>query len=248
MQSFWNVVNEVIDKSDVLLEVVDARFIDDTRHAELENKIRKAGKKLIIVVNKADLVQKETLEEYKKKIRDIVFISAKEHLGTSYLREAIYKAATARPVFVGVVGYPNTGKSSVVNVLKGKQAAGTSRTSGFTKGKQKVRIAKDLYLLDTPGVIPYREEDELKHVLIAVKNVQQIKEPDIIAIKIIELFRKENPRGFEDKYDVLIQEDTEETIAAVAKKMNKLMSGGRPDIDSTSRKIIDDWQTGRLKL
>ncbi len=247
MQSFWNVVNEVIDKSDVLLEVVDARFIDDTRHAELESKIRKAGKKLIIVVNKADLVQKETLEDYKKKIKNIVFISAKEHLGTSYLREAIYKAATARPVFVGVVGYPNTGKSSVVNVLKGKQAAGTSRTSGFTKGKQKVRIAKDLYLLDTPGVIPYREEDELKHVLIAVKNVQQIKEPDIIAIKIIDLFRK-SPRQFEDRYDVLIKDDAEETIADIAKKMNKLMSGGRPDIDSTSRKIIDDWQTGRLKL
>src|SRR3989344_378475 len=157
MVSFWRVVNEVIRDSDVVLEVLDARFPEETRNKEIEEKIKKINqkgihKKLIYVLNKSDLV-KEKFCNLEFDFSPYVFVSAKNNLGTTRLRSLLKEEARKKkPLIVGILGYPNTGKSSLINALKQKRSAGVGAAPGFTRGLQKIKISRDIYLLDTPGV------------------------------------------------------------------------------------------------
>jgi ribosome biogenesis GTPase A len=132
MASYKVMVKDVIKKADILLEVVDARFPDETRNSEVERDIARSKKPFIIVLNKCDLVSKETIEKTKirlSKIAPTVFVSSKERFGTTMLRHKILEIAgiKGRNILVGSLGYPNTGKSSVINGVAGKHKAGTSR-------------------------------------------------------------------------------------------------------------------------
>ena len=140
---------------------------------------------------------------------------------------------------VGVVGYPNVGKSSIINVLKGQSAARTSPEAGFTKGKQYVRMNKDFLLIDTPGVIAKETEEEL--VLIGAENPATLKDPDLAAIKLMKI----HPGLIEKKYDVEVKEDAEETISDIALKLNLKKKGNMPDIERASRKILKEWIDGK---
>src|SRR4030067_1185935 len=131
MASYQTIVKDVIKKPDILLEVIDARFPDETRNNEVELEITRSRKPFIIVINKCDLVSKETLERTKirlSKIAPTVFISTKNKFGTTMLRHKILETAAikGRDILVGSVGYPNTTKSSVINAVSGRHSAGTS--------------------------------------------------------------------------------------------------------------------------
>lgn len=245
MRTFWNMVNNVISDSDVLLLVLDSRMAQETRNYEIEKKVASFGKPLIYVLNKCDLVDKNIVEEYKRKIPNSVFVSAKKHLGTIKLREKILVAASrltlSSKVRVGVLGYPNVGKSSIINALKGRGSAKVSSVSGHTKHIQKVRTSQ-IILLDTPGVIPYKENDLLKHNVIGTIDHNKEKNPDIIAVALIERF----PGLIERYYDVDICSDKEDTLEVIALKRNFVKKGSKPDILRASKMILHDWQTGKI--
>jgi hypothetical protein len=242
-RTFWDIVNKVINESDVVLEVLDARLIDETRNKEIEEKIERANKKLIQVVNKIDLVDIDSIKEKLKELTNPVFIASKEKLGTTILKNKILEVGRKEKVIVGVVGYPNTGKSSVINALAGGRKALTSPTAGFTRGIQKIKASERIILLDTPGVFPFEEKDEIKLALIGSKNPQEIKDPDLVSI---ELIKSQNGR-IERHYGVETNKDPEQTLEAIAKKTNMLKKGGIPDIDRAARMIIMDWQRGKIK-
>ncbi|MEM4336980.1 MAG: GTPase [Candidatus Woesearchaeota archaeon] len=253
---FWRIVNEVIRQSDIILEVVDARFPLDSRNDELEKKVKNAGKDFIIVLNKCDLVSKEKLDKIKKEIPNVVFVSSKEKFGTTILRKKITSIARKKLkhkklkeyIKVGVVGYPNTGKSSLINILKHRAAAPTSSQAGFTRGKQLVKIGKKIMLVDTPGVLQYKENDEQKLALLNAISASQLKEPDIAATEIIKKFIEENPSALERFYGIEMKNDAYETLEEIAKKMRKFKKKGELDIDYVSRKVVDDWQKGKILL
>ncbi len=246
MVSFWRVVNEVIRDSDVILEILDARFPEETRNREIEEKIAKCkNKKLIFILNKSDLL-KVKFSEIEFDREPYVFVSSKENLGTTKLRNMLRDLVKDKPLLVGVLGYPNTGKSSLINALKQKRSAGTGSMPGFTRGMQKIRIARDIYLIDTPGVFAYKEKDEEKHTLSNVKDYRKVKEPESIAIEILKKIIENNPHLIEELYKVKPRKDPEETLEIIAKKYNWLIKGGKPNIDQVSRKIIQDWQRGKL--
>ena len=238
-------VNNVISDSDVLLMVLDSRMAQETRNFEIEKKVSSFGKPLIYVLNKCDLVDKHVVEEYKRKIPNSVFVSAKKHLGTSKLREKILITASrlnlTAKVRVGVLGYPNVGKSSIINALKGRGSAKTSSISGFTKHIQKIRTSK-IILLDTPGVIPYKEHDLLKHNIIGTIDHNKEKNPDIIAVSLMETF----PGVIEKFYGVKISLDKEVTLEDIAIKRNFVKKGSKPDFLRASKMILNDWQTGKI--
>jgi ribosome biogenesis GTPase A len=254
MPSFWRVVNEVIEKSDILLEVLDARLPELTRHIEVEKKVAKTNKKLILVVNKSDLIGQRQSEKIKKQLQKeypVVFVSSIEHQGTKILREkilAVGKQMKKENVTVGVVGYPNVGKSSVINVVRGRKSASTSSHSGHTKGLQKIRITKRIMMLDSPGVLPFSEKDEEKHILIGTKMFSQTKDPDIYACKIIEHCNHIDGNIIPYFYDIEPGKDAYETIEALAIKRNMKKRGDEFDIDRAARLVIKDWQTGKIKL
>ena len=247
---FWDVVNDVIREADVILEVMDSRFIEETRNKEIEDKVRLRNKKLIYILNKSDLIN-VPLEgiEHSLKNEDYVFVSSKDNLGTTILRSKI-KAIKKRPLIVGVLGYPNTGKSSLINVLKQKKSAKTASVAGFTKGLQKIKIEKDIYLLDTPGVIPYKERDEIKHAVINIMSPSKIKEPEYVAEDILKIAIEKNPKLVETLYKIKLKEDEDlqELIERIAINFKWLKKGGLPNIDLISRKIITDWQRGKLVI
>jgi len=239
-------VNDVIRRADVLLLVLDARVPELTRNREIERKVDRAGKKLIYVINKCDLIGKEISEKHKKKYNPSVFVSSTQHLGTTKLRERILieaKRIGKERVVVGVLGYPNCGKSSVINALKGKGSAKTSSVSGYTRGIQLVKADNKIMLLDTPGVIPFREDDDLKHVLIGTKMFDKVKDPDIYAMELIKFCKG----LIETHYDIKAK-DEYEALEKIAFKFNKLVKGGEPNIELISRMILKDWQQGKIRL
>jgi ribosome biogenesis GTPase A len=239
MPNFWKIVNNVIEKSNVILEIVDAR-LPDARNAELEEKVKRAGKNLLIVFNKCDLVKKETMDAKKKEVRNSIFVSSHKHLGTTMLKTKILELGSKDSIIVGVVGYPNTGKSSVINALAGRRKARTSPQSGHTRGVQFVNAGPRIKLIDTPGVIPWQEDDPFKHIMIAADT--KVKDPEGFVYELMEAL----PGVIEEFYGVSDGNDVVETLEAIAKKKNKLKSGGVPDVETMSRIIIQDWQKGRI--
>jgi len=236
MANYWKIVNQILREADIILEVLDARLIDETRNKEIE---AKANKQIIYVINKCDLVDKS---QHKTSLRPSVFISTKERYGTTVLKKLILRYAKTTPVTVGVVGYPNTGKSSVINALSGRGKAKASSESGYTRGVQLIRAGK-IVLLDTPGVIPVGD-DELKQALISAIDFSKLREPDMAAMYIMEKY----PGYVEKHYGVSQSGDIEERLERIAVKMNKLRKGGVADTDSAARLILRDWQRGLIRL
>lgn len=255
MYYFWRMVDRVISDSDILLEVIDARMPDLTRNKRVENKIRRKRKFLVIVMNKSDLITRKMRIDILKKLksRELAFVSCKSRMGIPTLREIIFDLAKRRRHWdytkVGVIGYPNTGKSSVINALVGRSVVKTSPIPGLTRGVQWIRGEGEIMFSDTPGVIPFGEKDETEQALMAVIDPNKLANPDLAAMRIIQLFLDYNKRGLEKFYDVKIEtDDVSEILLKIGKRKNFLMKGGRVDESRTALAMIRDWQRGNLLL
>lgn len=242
--NFWTIVNRVIRESDIIIEVLDARFPELSRNEEIEKKVLKSGKKILFVVNKADLINIKRSEQIKKKLSKTaptIFISAKKHYGTSFLREAIMRLSKGEKTIVGILGYPNTGKSSLINSLRGRQAAKTSSMSGFTKSQQKIRVSNKIMFFDTPGVYSYQEKDEETLFVFGAIDYTKVKDPESTAYKLIEMFKERIKKHYG-----LTKTDTEELIDELAIRKNKFKKGNEPDTHSAAKELLQDWQKGKI--
>ena len=244
MSNFWKLVDSVIGQADIILMVVDARVIAQTRNDEIEKKVAASGKTLITVINKCDLVDKDKLDRYKRRLHPCVFVSAHKFYGMTMLRRMILRYSKGESVTVGVVGYPNTGKSSVINALKGKASAGVSSVSGYTKGKQDIRIDNKIRVIDTPGVLSVSDDKKSSKLIITASRTDS-KYPDLAVYELLKNYRKE----LLSYYKIIDeQQDGEELLELIAKKLNRVRSGGVPDIDTTAKMILQDWQKGKIQL
>ena len=242
MVNFWKLVNEVITDADILLLVLDSRFPDLTRNKEIEYKIKEKEKKLIYVFNKCDLTPEKDLHELGKKLSPSVFVSSKKKFGGTLLFKEIMKLSKGSRCVVGGLGFPNVGKSSVINLLKGKKSASVSSYSGHTRGKQFISAKGKIKLIDTPGVLQFKEKDIMNQVLIGSINPQHVKEPDYFAMQLVDKY----PKLFEKYYKDKIDTDGYEFLEKVALRMNVLKKGGQPDLMRFCRKLLQDWQKGRI--
>jgi ribosome biogenesis GTPase A len=248
MVSFRRRLYRVMDSAEVIVEVLDARFIRETRNEEIERYAQEHGKKLVTAVNKKDLVPPALL---RKAIAaaglKAVVISSKKKEGISMLRGIIKKRA-GREGKVAFVGYPNTGKSSLINALTGRRSALTSPKAGFTRGEQMVRLSDKVMLIDSPGVISYDEMDEEKLALISAKSPGSLSDIEGSAEYIVSFIMENRPEALSERYGVRTTEGegAGEVIKKTAVSKGLLLKGGRPDMERASRLIIEDWQKGRL--
>ncbi len=253
MTGYHVMVAEVISRADVLLEVIDARFPDETRNREVERDVARSGKPLILVLNKCDLVTKDLLGKTKARLSKeapTVFVSCRKRHGTTMLLHAILRHTDikGRDILVGVLGYPNTGKSTVINVLAGRHSAGTSPISGYTRGVQLVRAGSHIMLLDTPGVIPFDEWNERIQGVLGVKDATNIKDPVGVAMKIIDRFLAGDRTPLEAFYLVKAEGlDSYDALLEIGRKCNFLQKKGEVDETRAAVRLINDWQKGLLR-
>jgi len=253
---FPKMVRSVIETSDIVLEILDARFIDKTRNREMESFVREQGRRLIYVINKADLVDLSELKmNYDfSEMSPLVFFSAKTRIGRAKLRllikiEMKKLKITHAKGRVGVIGYPNTGKSTIINILSGKKGSTASPEAGFTQVQHKIKFSKNILIIDTPGVFQESEKPETdifalkKHATIGVKTAEKIKDPDLVVAKLM----NENPGLFESFYGVDANGDSEVLIETLGRKRNFLKKGGKIDVVRMAKEILKDWQAGKIR-
>lgn len=250
-----SMIDNILEKADIILQVLDSRFIEKTRNLEIEEKVKKLGKILIYVLNKSDLVDvnKLRMNVELENLKPNLFFSAKERRGSRDLKKLIKitsKKLNLEDVNVGIIGYPNTGKSSIINILTGRASARTSPEAGYTKGIQKIKLSKGLYLIDTPGIIPPKErtsaDQELlvKHSQIGAVTWDKTKNPDMVISKLM----KEYPNLLEKHYKIDAKEDSEILIEGLGKRLNYFKKGGLIDEERVAKKILKDWQEGKIKV
>lgn len=248
-EEYLSLAERVVNSSDIILQVLDARFIKDTRNQDLEENIKKKNKVLLYVINKSDLKDKIDLLP-----KPYVIVSCKERKGIKKLRDKIKELASKivkeDKVTVGVIGYPNTGKSSLINILIGKKSAGTGAIAGFTKGIQKLKLSEGIMLLDTPGIIPKKEYSNnqlkllAKHAKINARNYSQVKDPESIVTELINEF----PGILEEFYNIDANGDSEILLETIGRQRNMLKKGNEINIDQVARMIIKDWQEGKIRV
>ncbi|MFH1229342.1 MAG: GTPase [Candidatus Aenigmatarchaeota archaeon] len=255
MSGFWDIVESVINNSDFVIEVIDARMPEMTRNEHAEDLVRKKGKKLIIVANKSDFLSKEAADLYKKNVKDVpfFFVSIRNRKGVTALKRKLFKIIEKRKndslINIGVIGYPNTGKSSLINALCGRRAIIAGSRPGTTRCDQLVKMSSNIMLIDTPGVIPLSDCDETKQMLMNSLDPSDAKRIDLAATEIVRIFLEQNRKTFEGMYSVKTDgKSFEEIVEEIGKSKKMLIKGGKVDARRVCLKIIDDWQKGNMLL
>ncbi len=249
--TYWRIVKDIIGKADIVLVVLDARMPELSRNEDLESLVLRSKKELFLVFNKIDLVSKEHLAFLRKRYQKSFFVSGPRNIGIARLRGAIMATAKRKGIEnpkVGVVGYPNIGKSAIINALSHRAKTIISPIAGTTKGVQFVR-AGSMHILDSPGVFPY-EDDETKLGILAAKNPEDLKNPELAAFEIIKMFLMSNKKALEDFYGLEIDEkwDSYEIILQIGLRRKFLLKGGIADEHRAAMQIIRDWQKGKLRI
>jgi len=252
---FLSHIDSLVKQSDLILELLDARYPEKTRNPALENMVRTQKKKLMLVINKSDIVDKEEMELKKAQISKesgikTIFISALKRDGINMIRREISTESKGKEKFtIGIIGYPNVGKSTLINALagSGRGRVATSRKAGLTRGISRVKITEGLYLIDSPGIIPFKEE-EFNLFLVESKNPNQLKDVETVAVKLIQLLGKEKvARAYGIEKEKIENKDEEEVLEEIAYKQSFLHKGGKPAVDKAARDLLEKYQRHEIK-
>ena len=247
-------IDKIIREADIILEVLDSRFIEKTRNPELEDKVKKLGKLLIYIFNKSDLVDmnKIMMNTDVRHLTPNLFLSTKDRKSAFNLKRFIKiesKKLKKDSVSIGVIGYQNSGKSSLINLLTRRGAAKTSSEAGYTKGIKKIRLSPKLYLIDTPGIIPTSEkyqdnrENLIKNSEIGAITWDRARDPDMIVSNLMSQY----PGLIEKYYGIDANGNSEVLMEKLGRKLSFLRKGNLVDEIRTAKKILKDWQEGKIR-
>lgn len=266
--------------ADIIIEVLDARDPMSSRSLDMEKQATQNGKRVVLVLNKIDLVPKHAVEAWLKHLRRsfpaIAFKAA--HGGARRPIHAMTSASNAPEgllqsthavvgadelmqllknysrigdgqnkahVTVGIVGYPNTGKSSVINSMKRHCAVETGGRAGVTKVTQEVQLDSKITLLDSPGIVFEGHSDDPSVVLRNVVRVENVTDP----IGVVDAMIKKAPLesllkfyNFDSPFD-----SVREFLIHVAQTRGKLRKGSGLDMETAAKSVISDWTTGKFR-
>ncbi|GAB0090166.1 Nucleolar GTP-binding protein 2 [Sergentomyia squamirostris] len=250
----WNELHKVVDSSDVLLQVLDARDPLGTRSKFIEEFLRKEKphKHLFFILNKVDLVPTWITQKWvailSHEYPTIAFHASITHpFGKgaliNLLRQLGKLHIDKRQISVGFIGYPNVGKSSVINTLRSKKVCNVAPIAGETKVWQYITLMKRIFLIDCPGVVYPSAETDTEKVLKGVVRVELVTNPDDY---VTEVLKRVRPEYIMRMYKVSNWVDTHNFLEQVAKKTGKLLKGGEADIAVVARMVLNDWQRGKL--
>lgn len=250
---------------DVVIELLDARIPISSRNPDVNEIV--GAKKRIIVLNKSDMadekVNREWIAYFSSQDTKVILVNSingkglKEVIAAAKLlmKEKIdrlkSKGLLVKTIRALIIGIPNVGKSTFINKLAGKGIAETGDRPGVTKSKQWIKVSPELELLDTPGILWPKFEDEQVGLRLAFTGAikDEILDVNELASKLLEVLVQKFPQNLKARYKL---EDTDisltlhELMNLIGKKRGCMMAGGEVDLLRTSNLILDDFRGGKL--
>ncbi len=255
-------MQENIKLIDLVIELVDARIPISSRNPDIDELGK--NKARLILLNKSDLAQDSQndawAEYFKQKGYSVVKVNSKKGGGMKTIQNVIQEACKEkmerdrkrgilnRPVRAMVVGIPNVGKSTFINSLAGKACAKTGNKPGVTKGKQWIRLNKNVELLDTPGILWPKFEDQTVGLRLAfIGSIKdEILNIEELATELIKFLNKNYIGTLAEKYGIVETEDLYQCLAEIAKSRHCLLRGSELDLNKAAMLLMDDFRNGRL--
>jgi ribosome biogenesis GTPase A len=257
-------MQEDIKLIDLVIELVDARVPLSSRNPDIDELGK--NKARIILLNKSDLADSRKNKLWMEYFSGMGFyvleINSKTGQGVKAIQGVVAEACKEkierdrrrgiinRPVRAMVVGIPNVGKSTFINSFAGKACAKTGNKPGVTKGKQWIRLNKGLELLDTPGILWPKFEDQTVglHLAMIGSINDEIVHIDELAYDLIKFIREDYPGLLEKRYDIEIPEgqDAYDIIKSVCISKKCFLKGEELDIMKASNMVVDDFRNGRI--
>ncbi|MCD8157370.1 MAG: ribosome biogenesis GTPase YlqF [Clostridiales bacterium] len=255
-------MEENIALVDIVAELVDARIPLSSKNPDIDKLA--VNKKRIIILNKADLADSKKTDMWKSYFADegfkVICTDSKTGNGIKEIYPAcreLMKEKIERlkargrilvPSRVMIAGIPNVGKSTLINKLVGRPLTKTGDKPGVTRSKQWVKIKKDLELLDTPGILWPKFDDEAVGLNLAFTGAinDDILEKNEIAVRLTDKLVKEYPGCLEDRYKVSEEESPDEIFINIGKNRGFLTKGGEIDALRTASVFLDEFRGGKL--
>lgn len=256
-------MQENIKLIDLVIELVDARIPMSSRNPDIDELGK--NKARLILLNKSDLADDKQTEEwitfFKEKHYSVVKVNSKKGGGIKSIHGVIQEACKEkierdrkrgilnRPVRAMVVGIPNVGKSTFINSLAGKACAKTGNKPGVTKGKQWIRLNKNVELLDTPGILWPKFEDQIVGLRLAfIGSIKdEIMNLEELAAELIGFLKVNYPGLLNSKYEVNEEEaDNYISLSQIAENRHCLVRGNELDMYKAAILLLDDFRNGRL--
>ena len=258
-------IQEDLKLIDVVLEVIDARAPVSSRNPDFDALF--AGKPRIVVINKTDLANPDATKAWKiwyaVKAKAVIESNSLTGAGISQIPAAARQAVAdrlerdaargrQRPVRMMVVGIPNAGKSSVINRLCGRASAKTGDRPGVTRGKQWVRLKNGLELLDTPGILWPKFDDERTalHLAYIGSIKDEIMDTETLCCSLLEFLRDNYPEALSQRYKLegidLTALAGYEILGTVAKKRGFVVSGGELDTLRAANIVLDEFRAAKI--
>lgn len=255
-------MQENIKLIDLVIELVDARTPMSSKNPDIDSL---AGNKArVILLNKADLADPAGnaawTEYFKKKGFHVLEINARTGAGVRAVQGLVQEACKEkierdrrrgiknRPIRAMVVGIPNVGKSTFINAFAGKGCTKTGNKPGVTKGKQWIRLNQNLELLDTPGILwPRFENQQVGERLAMIGSINdEILHADELAAAILIYLQKHYQGKIRERYETEESGDSYAMLKEISIQRKCFLKGEEPDLLRTSRIIVDDFRGGRL--
>jgi nuclear GTP-binding protein len=254
----WNELYKVIDSSDVILHVLDARDPDGTRCRSVEKYIRTEAphKHLVFVLNKVDLVPSKVAAAWVRHLsKEFPTLAFHASINNSFgkgslialLRQFSSLHSDRKQVSVGMVGYPNTGKSSIINTLRKKKVCVVAPIAGETKVWQYITLMKRIYMIDCPGIVPPNQNDTDQDLLL--RGSVRVENVEYPAQYIEEVLKRVQPRHLQRTYDIKEKDYNNDAVMfleLLCRKSGRLLKGGEADIDGAAKMVLNDWIRGKL--
>ena len=255
-------MQENIKLIDLVIELVDARVPMSSRNPDIDELGK--NKARLILLNKADLADEKQTEEwigyFRGKEYSAVKVNSRKGGGIKSIQGVIQEACKEkterdrkrgilnRPVRAMVVGIPNVGKSTFINALAGKACAKTGNKPGVTKGKQWIRLNKNVELLDTPGILwPKFEDQQVGLRLAFIGSIKdEIMNLEELAAELISYMQDAYPGVLAEKYTINEKQNSYSVLEAIAESRHCLVRGNELDTTKAAGMLLDDFRNGRL--
>lgn len=246
----------------VIIELVDARVPFSSKNPDIDPMAN--GKSRIILLNKCDLADPKVTEQWKAYYEEkgffVSLVNSKNGKGVKAVNGIIQESCREkierdrkrgimnRPIRAMIVGIPNVGKSTFINSFAGKSCTKTGNKPGVTKGKQWIRLNKNVELLDTPGILWPKFEDQ--QVGLRLAFIGSIKDELFniyeLSIQLIEYLQEYYPDAIIQHYGLEENGEPVALLEGIAKCRGCLKAGGEYDVDQAAKFLVDDFRNGRL--